>query len=616
VTRVVGIGTDLVDLDRFRAVLGRRPAITQRVFTDDERAYAEQRNDPVERYAVRFAAKEAVLKALGVGLGAAALRDIEVRRDEEGRPSIALAGAAAALAEEAGVDRWLLTLSHDTSVAQAIAVALGPDPTPSAVPSLARKWLVYEPLSSHRSGMGMDPLVVGGLVPIVTPEEMGAIDRAAPEPVDVLIGRAGSAVARAARRMLGGTYGRRVVVIAGKGNNGNDGRDAARRLRAAGMRVQVVAPADVPALLGDVDLVVDAAYGTGFRGSYRAPEVAPGIPVLAVDIPSGVDGLTGQASERVLPADLTVTFAALKPGLVLAPGAQLAGTIEVADIGLDVSSASAHLVGASAVSGWIPARPSVAHKWQSAVWLVAGSPGMGGAAALCASAAGRAGAGYVRVSTPGGAAHDLPVEAVRVDLPADDWAATVLEGIDRFSAIVVGNGLGTSAATAAAIRAVVAGAAVRGVPAVVDADGLTALGRDAAGLVGPATVLTPHDGEFARLTGAVPGDDRVAAARGLAADLGAVVLLKGPSTIVADPSGQVLVSTTGDQRLATAGTGDVLAGVIGALLARGLSPARAAAAGAFIHGRAGALGWPRGLVAGDLPDALPAALAEVTAFTP
>jgi hydroxyethylthiazole kinase-like uncharacterized protein yjeF len=464
--------------------------------------------------------------------------------------------------------------------------------------------------------MGMDPLVVGGLVPIVTPEEMGAIDRAAAEAVEVLIGRAGSAVARAARRMLGGTYGRRVVVLAGKGNNGNDGRDAARRLRAAGMRVQVIAPADVPALLGDVDLVVDAAYGTGFRGSYRAPEVAPGIPVLAVDIPSGVDGLTGQASERVLPADLTVTFAALKPGLVLAPGAQLAGTIEVADIGLDVSSASVHLVGASAVSGWIPARPAVAHKWQSAVWLVAGSPGMGGAGALCASAAGRAGAGYVRVSTPGGAAHDLPVEAVRVDLPADDWAATVLEGIDRFSAIVVGNGLGTSAATAAAIRAVVAGAAVRGVPAVVDADGLTALGRDAAGLVGPATVLTPHDGEFARLTGAVPGDDRVAAARGLAADLGAVVLLKGPATIVADPSGQVLVSTTGDQRLATAGTGDVLAGVIGALLARGLSPARAAAAGAFIHGRAGALGWPRGLVAGDLPDALPAALAEVTAFTP
>jgi hydroxyethylthiazole kinase-like uncharacterized protein yjeF len=464
--------------------------------------------------------------------------------------------------------------------------------------------------------MGMDPLVVGGLVPIVTPEEMGAIDRAAAEAVEVLIGRAGSAVARAARRMLGGTYGRRVVVLAGKGNNGNDGRDAARRLRAAGMRVQVVAPADVPALLGDVDLVVDAAYGTGFRGSYRAPEVAPGIPVLAVDIPSGVDGLTGQASERVLPADLTVTFAALKPGLVLAPGAQLAGTIEVADIGLDVSSASVHLVGASAVSGWIPARPAVAHKWQSAVWLVAGSPGMGGAAALCASAAGRAGAGYVRVSTPGGAAHDLPVEAVRVDLPADDWAATVLEGIDRFSAIVVGNGLGTSAATAAAIRAVVAGAAARGVPTVVDADGLTALGRDAAGLVGPATVLTPHDGEFARLTGAVPGDDRVAAVRGLAADLGAVVLLKGPATIVADPSGQVLVSTTGDQRLATAGTGDVLAGVIGALLARGLSPARAAAAGAFIHGRAGALGWPRGLVAGDLPDALPAALAEVTAFTP
>ncbi|HEY6532473.1 MAG TPA: ADP/ATP-dependent (S)-NAD(P)H-hydrate dehydratase, partial [Acidimicrobiales bacterium] len=150
----------------------------------------------------------------------------------------------------------------------------------------------------------------------------------------------------------------------------------------------------------------------------------------------------------------------------------------------------------------------------------------------------------------------------------------------------------------------------------VDADGLTALGRDAAELVGPTTVLTPHDGEFARLSGAAPGGDRISAARALAAATGAVVLLKGSATVVAAPVGDVLVSIAGDERLASAGTGDVLAGVIGAFLAQGLSPERAAAAGAFIHGRAGALGWPRGLVAGDLPAALPAALAEVTALTP
>jgi NAD(P)H-hydrate epimerase len=217
------------------------------------------------------------------------------------------------------------------------------------------------------------------------------------------------------------------------------------------------------------------------------------------------------------------------------------------------------------------------------------------------------------LSTPGGEATDVPPEVVQVDLPPADWSGAVLEGLDRFSALVVGNGLGTGSATAAAVREVVVGARDRGLPTVVDADGLTALGRHAAEVVGPATVLTPHDGEFARLAGGPPGDDRIAAARSLAAETGAVVLLKGRATVVASPDGQVLVTTTGDERLATAGTGDVLAGVIGALLAQGLAPAHAAAAGAFIHGRAGALGWPRGLVAGDLPAALPAALAEVAA---
>jgi NAD(P)H-hydrate epimerase len=453
-------------------------------------------------------------------------------------------------------------------------------------------------------------------VPVVTPEEMGEVDRAAPEPVEVLIGRAGGAVARAAVRLLGGTYGRRVVVVAGKGNNGNDGREAARRLASRGVRVVVVDAADAPDRLPDAHLVIDAAYGTGFRGRYRAPVPPAGAAVLAVDIPSGVDGLTGHPAERVLAADATVTFAALKPGLLLPPGLGLAGAVEVADIGLDVSRATVHLVGAAAVAGWMPERPPVAHKWQSAVWVVAGSPGMGGAAAMCTSAAARAGAGYVRLSTPGGPAADVPVEVVQVDLPPSGWAAEVLDGLDRFSALVIGNGLGTDDTTAAAVRQAVAGATARGLPTVVDADGLTALGRDAAGLVGPSTVLTPHDGEFARLAGSPPADDRISSARRLAADTGAVVLLKGRSTVVAAPDGRVLVSTTGDERLATAGTGDVLAGLIGGLAARGLDPWRAAAAGAFLHGWAGALGWRRGLVAGDLPELLPAALDQVAARRP
>jgi ADP-dependent NAD(P)H-hydrate dehydratase / NAD(P)H-hydrate epimerase len=623
---ILGVGVDLVDLERFRVVLARRPAMVERLFTDGERAYAELRNDPLERYAVRFAAKEAVLKALGVGLGAAGWHDIEVVRDDDGRPSLHLTGAAAALAQQAGIRRWKVSLTHSEVVAQATVVAEGDDPSrEDLAPTAAKAWAPTTRLAEFdgddeettMAGDHVDGLPVeGGLVPIVTPEEMGAIDRAAPEPVDVLIARAGGAVARAARRLLGGTYGRRVVILEGHGNNGNDGREAARRLRAWGVRVQEVDVATRPTSLPDADLVVDAAFGTGFRGAFRAPSPPPSTPVLAVDIPSGVDGLTGAPSEQVLAADVTVTFAALKPGLVLPPGLELAGEVEVADIGLDVGRATTHLVGAAAVAGWIPEPEVVAHKWQHAVWVVAGSPGMAGAAALTSAGAARGGAGYVRLSTPGGRPTGAPQEAVLAELVADGWAQPVLEGLDRFAALVVGNGLGTGDAMRRDIRAVVSGAARRGLPTVVDADGLTALGDDAADLVGPTTVLTPHDGEFARLAGGPPGPDRLHAARSLARRTGAVVVLKGRATVVAEPGGGVLVTTTGDARLATAGTGDVLAGLIGALLAQGLDPWRAAAAATFLHGRAGALGWRRGLVAGDLPDALPAALAEVVALRP
>src|SRR5262245_7407351 len=225
--------------------------------------------------------------------------------------------------------------------------------------------------------------------PIVTPEEMAAIDRDAPEPVEVLIGRAGMAVMRHAIRMMGGAYGRRVVVVAGKGNNGNDGRDAATRLRARGVRVEVIdASSAEGARLPRADLVVDAAYGTGFRGDYHAPDPG-GAPVLAVDIPSGVNGLTGEAGDDAVNADETVSFAALKPGLVLQPGRERAGRVHVADIGLDVSRARAHLLDAADVARWLPTRPAETHKWRAAIWIVAGSPGMTGAAALAAHGAQR-----------------------------------------------------------------------------------------------------------------------------------------------------------------------------------------------------------------------------------
>jgi hydroxyethylthiazole kinase-like uncharacterized protein yjeF len=446
---------------------------------------------------------------------------------------------------------------------------------------------------------------------IVTPEEMAAIDAAAPEPVDVLIGRAGRAVARTALRMLDGAYGRRVVVVAGKGNNGNDGREAARHLRRRGVRVDVVDAGDVPTTLPPCDLVIDAAYGTGFKGTYDPPSPG-GAAVLAVDIPSGVDGLTGEVGGHALAARRTVTFAAWKPGLLLADGAELAGEVEVADIGLDVSSGRAWLVEASDVRSWLPERRRATHKWKAAVWVVAGSPGMTGAAHLAARAAQRAGAGMVRLGSPG-VDHDplAPTEAVGKALPEDGWAHVVLDDLERFHAVVIGPGLGRDEQTAAQVRELVAKAPV---PVVVDGDGLTALGEGAPTLRGRGhpTVLTPHEGEFMTLTGHRVRPDRLADVHEAAASLRATILLKGPTTVVAhggdDP---VLVTATGDARLATAGTGDVLSGIIAALLAEGLPPQRAAAGGAFVHGRAGALGWRRGLVAGDLLDHVPAVLNDL-----
>lgn len=448
------------------------------------------------------------------------------------------------------------------------------------------------------------------MIPVVTPEEMAAIDERAPEPVEVLIERAAAAIASAAVDMLDGTYGRRAVVVAGKGNNGNDGRAAARRLRRHGVRVTVVDAADAPAVLPPSDLVIDAAYGTGFRGDYDAPDPA-GAPVLAVDIPSGVHGLTGEAGDGAVRATETVTFAAMKPGLLVHPGAGLAGEVQVVDIGLDTSSASAHLVEWADLRGWLPPVPAESHKWKSAVWAVAGSPGMTGAAHLCARAAMRAGAGTVRLGIPGADPADSGwPEVVGRPTPAEGWDAFVVEDSERAKALVVGPGLGRSEGTRDCVRRLVAATPL---PLVVDADGLFALGstEEAAAALGPRsapTVVTPHDGEFDRLAGGPAGADRLRSVRELAATLGATVLLKGSTTVVADPGGAALFCNAGDARLATAGTGDVLSGVVAAFLARGLDGLHAAAGAALVHGTAGHLGWRRGLVAGDLLDLLPAVL--------
>ena len=446
------------------------------------------------------------------------------------------------------------------------------------------------------------------MLPVVTPAEMGEIDASAPEPTEVLVERAGAATAREALRMLGGGYGREVVVLAGKGNNGADGRSAARRLARRGVTVTLLDAAHLPGSYPTADLIIDAAYGTGFRGVFDPPP-SRGVPVLAVDIPSGVDAMTGLAPGKPLRADVTVTFAALKPGLLFGDGPGLAGEVRLADIGLDVSRSSVGVVDDRDVAALWPHRGASDHKWRHAVWVIGGSPGMTGAPVLASRGAQSAGAGYVRLSVPaGGAPVGAPVEAVVVELPATGFDGPVLASVERFGAVVLGPGLGRSDAVAESVRALAT--TYRG-PMVLDGDGLAAVAGAPPFPRGSTIVLTPHDGEFERLVGSPVGHDRIGAARLLASERHATVLLKGPTTVVATSSGEVALVTAGDQRLATAGTGDVLSGIIGALLAQGAAPFEAALMGAHVHGLAGRDCPMVGTTASDVADAVPGVLVRL-----
>ena len=364
------------------------------------------------------------------------------------------------------------------------------------------------------------------------------------------------------------------------------------------------------------DLVIDAAYGTGFRGEWFSPD-PNGAPVLAVDIPSGVDGATGTAGPDVLAADRTVTFAALKPGLVFAPGSVLAGRLEIADIGLDVGRARTFLVQGSDVAAMDSAAPR--RRAQVARRRVGrrrfarddrcrpasrAQRRSGPARAWCACPA--QGSATIRSRRPRSSGS---ISRAVDGRPTCSRAST---GSTRSSS---GRASVATTATALSIRTAVTRAPV---PVVIDGDGLFALAWSGEGpksllqMRTTATVLTPHDGEYTMLTGTRTGPDRLGAARRLASDTNAVVLLKGPSTVVAEPGGRAYVVTAGDARLATAGTGDVLAGIIGALLATGVPAFEAAAAGAWIHGQAGRQGHERGLVASDLLELIPVVMSRLS----
>ncbi|MFM7061579.1 MAG: bifunctional ADP-dependent NAD(P)H-hydrate dehydratase/NAD(P)H-hydrate epimerase [Actinomycetes bacterium] len=510
--------------------------------------------------------------------------------------------------------------------------------------------------------------------PILTPAEMAEADRrtiAEGTAFETLVGRAGRAVARAVLDELGGAYGRRVVLACGTGNNGADGRVAADALSARGVRCTVLDVAGgfdravAERAIRRADALVDAMYGTGFRGALegdaawfaeRTATVA--VPVVAIDIPSGIDGTTGAAAGPVVHATRTVTFAAWKPGLLAELGRTCAGAVSVVDIGIDLGPTAADpqaaLVTGADVAAWWPTRDADAHKWSAGPLLVVGgSPGMQGAPILAAAAALRAGSGIVWAATPttdpeprrdegtgaplelqssvtgtgAGADAGVPfgVEVVRRPLPSapdgpsagsldDAGVDALLAAAGRFGALVVGPGLGTAPSVGPAVRRLIAECER---PLLLDADALTALAGDPAPLRaraeagGAPVLLTPHEGEFARLDAPV-GPDRLAAARRLAAATGATVLLKGPTTVVADPQGRVLVADTGGPWLATAGTGDVLSGIAGSLLAAGLPPIRAGAAAAWLHGGAADLAGHTCLVAGDLVAALAEAVRLLT----
>lgn len=476
--------------------------------------------------------------------------------------------------------------------------------------------------------------------PVLTPDEMNAADQrtiAFGTSLAVLMDRAGRAVAWTVRDLLGtdGLYGRRIVVVCGKGHNGCDGFLAAQVLRAWGARVDVFGVHDgvsrnaLRRSLARADVAVDAMYGTGFRGELDgdARAIAEALGefagiVVSVDIPSGVDGLTGAVRGIAVRADATVCFAALKPGLLFEPGRSLAGRVRVLDIGIPVTldgKFRTAVIEAGDVAEWLPGREPESHKWRTGCYVVGGSRGMAGAPSLVSRAAMRTGAGMVWCGVPGpeAAAAASGSEVITKSLAvgpdgglAEGAAAEVLADLERFRALAIGPGLGRSPIMQAAVRRILAAAPV---PAVVDADGLHAMAESASLLRIRAapTILTPHEGEYAAIRGGPPGPDRLDAARALAAESGAVVLLKGPGTVIADPDGRAVVSMEGGPWLATAGTGDVLTGVIAGLLARGLDAFEAAAAGAFIHGRAADFAGHTGLMAGDLVGAIPAVLDDL-----
>lgn len=462
-------------------------------------------------------------------------------------------------------------------------------------------------------------------------------------PEGALMGRAAAGLASVAARALPRVYGAEVVVCAGSGDNGGDALYAGAHLARRGARVRVLAAGSKvhePALatvrsaggrvvsdeevVDDADLVIDGLVGIGGSGGLRDPHarlaaragLGGGI-VVAVDVPSGVDASSGRVDGTAMRADITVTFGTHKPGLFIDPGASHAGVVELVDIGLGPELPEPDVAAAQAddVAQRIPSPSVDMDKYRrGVVGIAAGSDTFVGAAVLTAGGAVRGGAGMVRF-----ASTERPVEHVLAQWPevvtttVQRGDADAVLGAGRVQAWVAGPGMGTDDEAANVLSAVLSS----NVPVLVDADGLTLLSRypEMLGRPGWTRVLTPHAGELARLLGAQRGEvegGRLEHVRRAAETLGVTVLLKGSTTLIAEPGRPVRVNLTGTPRLATAGTGDVLSGLGGALLATGLDGLDAAATAAYLHGLAARRVADAPISASRLLEALPDAFRAVS----
>lgn len=413
------------------------------------------------------------------------------------------------------------------------------------------------------------------MIPILTTSQMREADAlaVATRGTDALVRAAGTAVGLEAKRLLGHCYGQRIAVIAGPGLNGADGRVAAAWLRSRGARVDVIDVAQQPERLEGFALVIDAAFGLGCTRPYVAPDVASGTAVLAVDLPSGVNADTGDVLGAPMQADATLALGALKHAHLTGAAAPLSGKLRFAGLGI-VDAFDDGLIDDGDMGSLIEGRPND-HKWRHAVQAFVGSPRMPGAAELVVRGALAGGASMIRLASRGDVARSvrLPPEVVHTDDADVD---------PRCRCVVAGPGLGADAASW--LRERLSDVTV---PVVLDADGLDrtlvteVMRRDV------PWILTPHEGEFVRLTGQPMPENRIEAVRALARELGCVVLLKGPTTVIASPEGTLRVVRSGTAALATAGTGDVLAGLIAATAARGHDALTASALASHLHGRAG-----------------------------